>query len=202
VGRNLGITHVIDAGRRSLTQVGVFNRGVRAALTAAVIAAVLAGCGGGGDSSTQTAPPPTRTAAPPISTPQTSPRTTPTATTNTPPTVHRTTPQPSSTQPLTVGSTYKCGGRTLKTIDAHGPVVVQPKVVKPGQTFTVTVTAKNVHVAVVSLPGITRVPLQVNAKPQNGRLVATLKMPARAPCGNKLLEIEGDLTAEAFIGVS
>ena len=126
----------------------------------------------------------------------------PTATTNTPPTVHRTTPQPSSTQPLSVGTTYKCGGKTLKTLEAHGPVVVQPKVVSPGQTFTVTITAKNARVAVVSLPGITRIPLQVNAKPQNGKLVATLKMPKSATCGNKLLEIEGDLTAEAFIGVS
>jgi hypothetical protein len=128
----------------------------------------------------------------------------PTATTNTPPTAHRTTPQPlnPSTQPLKVGSTYKCGGSTLKTIDAHGPIVVKPAVVKPGESFTVTITAKNVHVAVVSLPGVSHVPLQANAKPRNGDLVATLKMPAHAGCGNKLLEIEGDITAEAFIGVS
>ena len=74
--------------------------------------------------------------------------------------------------------------------------------VKPGQSFTVTITAKNVHVAVVSLAGVSLKPIQSNAKEQNGQLVATLKMPPHAGCGNKLLEIEGDITAEAFVGVS
>ncbi len=176
---------------------------MKTAMTSLIlIAAVCVGCGGGGKG--QTASSPASVPSTPISTPTATTPTVPTATTNTPPTVHRTTPQPSnpSTQPLKVGSSYKCGGKPLKTIDARGPIVVKPAVVKPGQSFTVTVTAKNVHVAVVSLAGVSLKPIQSNAKPQNGNLVATLKMPAHAGCGNKLLDIEGDITAEAFIGVS
>jgi hypothetical protein len=45
-------------------------------------------------------------------------------------------------------------------------------------------------------------PIQVQAKEQGGKLAATLKMPGYASCGNKLLEIEGDLSAEAYVGVS
>ena len=166
-----------------------------------LVAAVTAGCGGGGNGSTGTAAKPPTSALPP---PTSSTPSVPTATTNTPPTVHRTTPQPSnpSTQPLKVGSSYKCGGSTLKTIDARGPIKVKPPAVKPGQSFTVKITAKNVHVAVVSLAGVSLKPIQSNAKEQNGQLVATLKMPPHAGCGNKLLDIEGDVTAEAFIGVS
>jgi hypothetical protein len=177
------------------------------AATALLSAAVIAGCGGGNHSNTST------NAAKPATTPATSdlpPATSPsvpTATTNTPPKKHRTKPQPlepanSSTQPLTSGSTYQCRGRRLKTIDAHGPVVVKPAVVKPGQSFTVTITAKDAQVAVVSLAGVSLKPIQANAKPQGGNLVATIHMPSGAGCGNKLLDIEGDLTAEAFIGVS
>jgi hypothetical protein len=167
-----------------------------------LIAAISAGCGGGGSDSASTATsPPSSVLRPPASSAPTAP---PTATTNTPPTVHRTTPQPSnpSTQPLRVGSSYKCGGSTLKTIDARGPIKVKPPVVKPGQSFQVIITAKNVHVAVVGLAGVSLKPIQANAKEQNGQLVATLKMPPHAGCGNKLLDIEGDITAEAFIGVS
>src|SRR3954470_11440006 len=167
-----------------------------AAATAVLIAAVIVGCGGGNNGSTGTAAkPPTSDLPPPTSAAPTAPA--PTATTNTPPTVHRTTPQPSnpSTQPLKVGSSYKCGGATLKTIDARGPIKVKPAVVKPGQSFTVTISAKNVHVAVVSLAGVSLKPIQSNAKEQNGQLVATLKMPPHAGCGNKLLDIEGDITA-------
>jgi hypothetical protein len=178
-------------------------RPLTATAVAVLIAAVSAGCGGGSHSNTNTGPAtaaPTSALPPPTSS-------VPTATTNTPPKKHRTKPQPvepanSSTQPLTAGSTYKCGGGTLKTIDAHGPIVVKPAVVKPGETFTVTITAKNAHVAVVSLAGVSDKPIQANAKPQGGNLVATIHMPPKAGCGNKLLDIEGDLTAEAFIGVS
>jgi hypothetical protein len=173
------------------------------ATAALVIAAAIAGCGGGHQGSTATAPTAPAAQGP---APTTSAPTVPTATTNTPPKKHRIKPQPlepnSSTQPLTVGSSYQCGGGTLKTIDAHGPIVVKPAVVKPGQSFTVTITAKNVHVAVVSLAGVSLKPIQANAKPAGGNLVATLTMPARAGCGNKLLDIEGDIAAEAFIGVS
>ena len=101
-----------------------------------------------------------------------------------------------------MGSGYHCGGKPLKTIDARGPVVVKPAVVKPGQSFSVTITATGVHVAVVSLAGVSLKPIQSNAKEQNGRLVATLKMPVRAGCGNKLIDIEGDIAAEAYVGVS
>jgi hypothetical protein len=168
---------------------------VKAAATAVLTAAVLAGCGGGhkGASGTTTAPP---TPSAPKA---------PTATTNTPPTAERTTPQPltsPSTQPLKVGSGYTCNGKPLKTISAAGPVKVSPRVVKPGQSFAVTITDPSAKVAVVSLAGVAAKPIQSNAKEQGGRLTATLKMPGYATCGNKLLEIEGDLSAEAYVGVS
>jgi hypothetical protein len=172
-----------------------------------LIAAVSAGCGGGGgQTASSPASSPASVPSAPASTPTVTP-TVPTATTNTPPTVHRTTPQPLTTtspssRPLKVGSSYKCGGKPLKTIDARGPIVVKPAVVKPGQSFTVTITARNVHVAVVSLAGVSLKPIESNAREQNGKLVATLKMPPHAGCGNKLLDIEGDFTAEAFVGVS
>jgi hypothetical protein len=176
---------------------------VKAAATAVLVAALLAGCGGGGSSSSPaaTAPPQSAISTPPPSVPKA-----PTATTNTPPTHHRTKPQPldhssPSEGPLKVGSSYTCGGKPLKTIDARGPITVKPVSVKPGQSFTVTISARNVHIAVVSLAGVSLKPIQSNAKEQNGRLVATLRMPARAGCGNKLIDIEGDITAEAFIGV-
>lgn len=175
---------------------------VKAAATALLAGLLVAGCGGGGKDRTTTSAPPPAASVPAMQAPATSPPSVPTATTNTPPTQHRTTPQPSSNEPLKVGSSYRCGGRRLKTLDARGPIDVRPAVVKPGQVFTVRITAKNVQVAVVSLAGVSRIPIQANAKPQNGNLVATIKMPAGAGCGNKLLEIEGDMTAEAFIGVS
>ena len=168
---------------------------------AVVIAAVLAGCGGG--SSTQ------KTSSPPISNPQSpissapqAPQ--PTATTNTPPTKHRTKPQPleDSKLPLKVGGAYTCKGQRLKTISAAGPVKVQPKVVKPGQPFTVTITDTSAKVALVSLTGVAPKPIQAQAKERGGNLAAALKMPGYATCGNKLLEIEGDLSAEAYVGVS
>jgi hypothetical protein len=81
-------------------------------------------------------------------------------------------------------------------------VAVKPKVVKPGQSFAVTITDPSAKVAVVSLAGVAAKPIQSNATEQNGKLTATLRMPGYASCGNKLLEIEGDLSAEAYVGVS
>jgi hypothetical protein len=37
---------------------------------------------------------------------------------------------------------------------------------------------------------------------RGGALEAKIRMPAYATCGNKLLEIEGDISAEAYVGVS
>jgi hypothetical protein len=59
-----------------------------------------------------------------------------------------------------------------------------------------------VKVAVVTLTGVARKPIQVDAHEQQGRLTARLEMPGYAECGNKLLEVEGDLSAEAYVGVS
>jgi hypothetical protein len=66
----------------------------------------------------------------------------------------------------------------------------------------VTITDPSAKVAIVSLAGVAPKPIQQNASEQGGKLTATLKMPGYATCGNKLLEIEGDLSAEAYVGVS
>ena len=173
---------------------------MRTAVTALLIAAVLAGCGGGGSGTTSTVgatSPATR--PPPPATSQS-----PTATTNTPPTHHRRRPQPleDSKLPLKVGARYTCAGKPLKALSAQGPVVVKPNVVKPGQSFAVTITDPSAKVAIVSLAGVAPKPIQQNASEQGGKLTATLKMPGYATCGNKLLEVEGDLSAEAYVGVS
>jgi hypothetical protein len=180
------------------------NGVMKTAATALLIAAVLAGCGGGGKEGTTTpaATPPTSDLRPPT----TPAAQVPTATTNTPPTHHRTKPQPlepnSAKEPLRVGARYTCHGKPLKAISANGPVKVQPAIVKPGQAFVVTITDPNAKVAVVSLTGVAQKPIQSNAREQNGKLSATLKMPGYAGCGNKLIEVEGDLSAEAYVGVS
>jgi hypothetical protein len=175
---------------------------VKAALGPILIAAVIAGCGGGGGNQTASAPAPA-TSTPQAATPPTSPS--PTATTNTPPTKHRTKPQPledsGSTRPLHVGPAYTCNGKPLKGIQAAGPVKITPAVVKPGQSFAVTVTDPSAKVALVSLAGVAPRPIQSNATEQGGKLTATLKMPGYATCGNKLVEVEGDVSAEAYVGV-
>jgi hypothetical protein len=172
---------------------------VKTAATALLIAAVLAGCGGGSGSTNTVATTAPATSPPP---PATQPE--PTATTGTPPTHHRKKPQPleDSKLPLKVGARYTCKGKPLKALAAQGPVVVKPKVVKPGQSFAVTITDPTAKEAIVSLAGVAPKPIQSNASEQNGKLTATLKMPRYATCGNKLLEIEGDLSAEAYVGVS
>lgn len=173
---------------------------MKAALGPILIAAVIAGCGGGSGTQTASAPP----KAPPITNPQSPSSSSPTATTNTPPTKHRTKPQPleqSSTQPLHVGPAYTCNGKPLKAIKADGPVKLDPAIVKPGQSFAVTVTDPSAKVALVSLAGVAPKPIQSNATEQGGKLTATLKMPAYASCGNKLVEVEGDVSAQAYVGV-
>jgi hypothetical protein len=174
---------------------------VKTATTVLLIAAVLAGCGGGGKSGTAGTPATTTPAASQVPT-ATPPA--PTATTGTPPTHHRRRPQPleDSTLPLKVGARYTCAGKRLKALSAQGPVVVKPTIVKPGQSFAVTITDPSAKVAIVSLAGVAPKPIQQNASERGGRLTATLKMPGYATCGNKLLEIEGDLSAEAYVGVS
>jgi hypothetical protein len=168
----------------------------RVAAIAVLIA--IAGCGGGGKKQAATAPAAHEPA--PVTSPATTP--VPTATTNTPPTKHRTKPQPTSTQPLAVSSPYRCNGKRLHAIKAAGPVAVKPAIVKPGQSFTVTVTDPTAKVAVVSLAGVSSKPIQVSAKPADDHVAATLEMPAYATCGNKLLEVEGDVSAEAYVGVA
>lgn len=174
---------------------------MKAAATALFIAALLAGCGGGGKSGTTGT---TATTTPATRHQPAATHESPTATTNTPPTHHRRRPQPlqDSKRPLKVGAHYTCAGKPLKALSAQGPVVVKPKVVKPGQSFAVTVTDPSARVAIVSLAGVAPKPIQQNASEQGGKLTATLKMPGYATCGNKLLEIEGDLSAEAYVGVS
>jgi hypothetical protein len=174
---------------------------VKTAATALLIAAVLAGCGGGSSKTTTStvgATAPATSHLPPATPPS------PTATTGTPPTHHRRRPQPleDSKLPLKVGTRYTCQGKPLKALSAQGPVVVKPSVVKPGQSFAVTITDPSAKVALVSLAGVAPKPIQSNASEQSGKLTATLKMPGYATCGNKLLEIEGDLSAEAYVAVS
>ncbi|HET8672124.1 MAG TPA: hypothetical protein VFL87_00695 [Thermoleophilaceae bacterium] len=172
------------------------------ALTAALVV-VVAGCGGGSSGTTATAPPARETAPP--TTPST-PARQPTATTGLPPKHHRKKPQPlgggSSTAPLRVTSRYTCNGKRLRAIAADGPVKVKPAIVKPGQSFAVIVTDPSAKVALVSLAGVAPKPIQSNATQQNGKLSATLRMPSYATCGNKLLEVEGDVSVEAYVGVS
>jgi hypothetical protein len=182
----------------------VLDGGVKAATAAVLIAAVLAGCGGRSARQTASTPAPTPSnPAPATSNPQ-SANSAPAPQAHAP--KHRTKPQPltnpSSAQPLKVGGAYTCKGQRLKAISTAGPVKVQPKVVKPGQSFSVTITDPSAKVALVSLAGVAPKPIQVPAKEQNGKLAATLNMPGYATCGNKLLEIEGDLSAEAYVGVS
>ncbi len=107
----------------------------------------------------------------------------------------------SSTAPLRVSAPYTCNGKPLRAIAADGPVKVQPAIVKPGQSFTVTVTEPGARVADVTLAGVAAQPILVKGAVRSGALEAKIRMPTYASCGNKLLEIEGDISAEAYVGV-
>jgi hypothetical protein len=181
----------------------VFNRGVRCTATAAALltlAVALAGCGGGDSKKQASAPTQTQTTAA-VTTVATARTTTAERTTTT--TRHTASRRvPSSSAPLRVAAPYTCNGKALRAIAADGPVKVDPAIVKPGQTFRVTVTDRRVKVADVSLTGVSSTAITAHAVGADEGMAARLKMPRGASCGNKLLEVEGDLSAEAYVGVS
>jgi hypothetical protein len=177
----------------------VFNRGVRRTATIASLAllAAVSGCGGGGSKQQASAP---AQSAPAVTTTSTVAQTTSTA--------RKRKSHSSGTATVTTGSAlkvasrYTCKGKPLRGLSASGPVKVQPAVVKPGQAFTVTVTDRSAKVADVSLTGVASVPIVAHGVAADDGLVARLRMPTGASCGNKLLEIEGDVSAQAYVGVS
>jgi len=159
------------------------------------LGALLAvGCGGGGKGSPAQPSTTVAQSAPPVTTTITLS----TATTRRVET-HSTTAHSSVLKPT---SAYTCKGRPLRALSSDGPVKVDPPVVKPGQSFVVLVTDRSAKVAQVTLTGVSATPIVANGVGADGGLAARLKMPAGASCGNKLLEIEGDLSAEAYVGVS
>jgi len=164
-------------------------------IAAILTLAFLAGCGGDDDK-------PARRPAPSTTTEATAP---PKATTNEPPGA-RTGPPPEETAPADdelrpVGRSFRCDGKPQRVLSASGPVEVAPRVVAPGQSFTVTITEASAREALVQLTGLTDVPIQATARESGGRLRATLRMPSRAPCGNKLVTIEGDVSGQAYVAV-
>jgi hypothetical protein len=163
-------------------------------------ALLLAGCGGDDNDETEAAKPPPTTSA-------TTETTSPTATTNEPPGARRgeppgeTVPEPAEDQTVRPAEeTYRCRGEELRALDAPGPVEVEPKIVKPGQSVTVTITEGNA--AIVNLTGISDEPISAPAMRIGDELRAVLLVPRNAGCGNKLITVEGDVSAEAYIGVS
>jgi hypothetical protein len=177
----------------------VFNRGVRRIATTALLVGLLAaGCGGGGSGSTQQAGT-TVQSAPPVTATETvaTAKTTSTA-------ASRSIVGATSTHSTELKPTggYTCNGKRLRALSATGPVKVEPPVVKPGQSFSVVVTDRRAKVAHVTLTGVASTPITADAVGADEGLAARLKMPGDASCGNKLLEIEGDVSAEAYVGVS
>jgi hypothetical protein len=173
----------------------VFNRGVGRTATVAIFLALLAaGCGGGGGGETSTQQSTTLA--------QSAPRITTTITVSSATTknveTHSTTVRSSALKPA---SGYTCKGKALRALSSDGPVKVEPPVVKPGQSFTVLVTDRSVRQVQVTLTGVSATPVVANGVGADDGIAARLKMPAGATCGNKLLEIEGDLSAEAYVGV-
>jgi hypothetical protein len=174
----------------------VFNRGVGRTATVAIFVALLAaGCGGGGGGGTSTQRSTTLA--------QSAPRVTTTITLSSARTklVETFSTAAESTSLKPTGG-YTCNGKALRALSSDGPVKVEPPVVKPGQSFTVLVTDRSVKVAQVTLTGVSATPITANGVGADEGLAARLRMPRSAGCGNKLLEIEGDLSAEAYVGVS
>ena len=174
----------------------MLNRGVGRTATVAIFVALLAaGCGGGGDGDTSSRQSTTLA--------QSAPRITTTITLSGELTrTVRLSPTTTKSSGLKPASAYTCNGKALRALSPDGPVKVEPPVVKPGQSFTVLVTDRSVKVAQVTLTGVSATPITANGVGADEGLSARLKMPRSAGCGNKLLEIEGDLSAEAYVGVS
>lgn len=150
--------------------------------------------GGCGDDDEEPAPGPGETVPTRTEPSRTGPE--PTATTGEPPGGRRGPP------PAERGTTYRCGSQELSAQPPDGPVRVFPNWVHPGESFTVTILDRDVRTAAVSLAGVSDEPIFVEARRRRGRLRATVPMPAEASCGNKLVTVEGDLSARASIGVS
>ncbi len=100
-----------------------------------------------------------------------------------------------------VGQPYLCRGEQVRRLSSEGPVQVSPAVVRPGERFTVTITDPEAGEAAVGLAGASTEPVFEQAERSGGRLRARLRVPRGASCGNKLLTVEGDLTAEAYVAV-
>ena len=174
----------------------MFNRGVGRTATVGIFVALLAaGCGGGGGGDTTSQ----QSTTPAQSAPSITTTITVSSATRKRVETHSTAVRSSGLKP-TAG--YTCNGKALRALSPDGPVKVEPPVVKPGQSFTVLVTDRSVKVAQVTLTGVSATPITANGVGADEGLSARLKMPRSAGCGNKLLEIEGDLSAEAYVGVS
>lgn len=89
----------------------------------------------------------------------------------------------------------------LRALKPQGAVRIEPNPVDAGATFQVVIGDPRAEVAVASLAGVSDEPIRAEARRQGGRLVATLVMPASASCGNKLVTVEGDLAAQAYVAV-
>jgi hypothetical protein len=120
----------------------------------------------------------------------------PVATTNEPPGARRG-PPPGEV----AGARYECDGRELRAIAPDGPVRVVPPVVAPGERFAVEIDEPGARTALVSLAGASNLPISAEAERSARGLRAVLTMPRGASCGNKLLTVEGDVAAEAYVAV-
>jgi hypothetical protein len=164
-----------------------------------IVALAAAGCGGDDDDEPSRRP---SQKAPETSAP-------PKATTGEPPGARKGPPE--EEQPTTdeqgnevtrpVGPSFRCDGKRQRALSASGPVEVDPPVVAPGEAFTVTIADPSARAALVQLAGVTDLPIQATAQPSGGRLRATIRMPSRATCGNKLITVEGDVSGQAYVGV-
>ena len=176
----------------------MFNRGVRRTAIAVATTLLLAACGGGSKKQPQQASAPVQS-APAVTTTIT--ESTTSAPKATKPSHSVGTATVTTSSPLKVASAYTCKGKPLHALSASGPVKVDPAVVKPGQSFTVTVTDRSAKVVDVSLTGVATTPIVAHGVAADDGLAARMKMPKAVSCGNKLLEVEGDVSAEAYVGV-
>jgi hypothetical protein len=96
---------------------------------------------------------------------------------------------------------YRCAAKELRALEPTGPVRIDPNPVDAGARFDVVVIDPSAQVAVVSLAGVSDEPIRADAEKRGVALVATLRMPAGASCGNKLVTVEGDVSVQAYVAV-